>query len=956
MLKWLSFLPRINKEGSSILIKDLAEQCDIEAEVLEIVRLFIIESGGHRVISALSLNASFERDLGLGSLERVELLLRIESAFSVSLPDTALAEACTPFALVNIILNASPLNASPAKKKRVYERISIPKEGGRLIRPPKTLSEALIRHAEADPDRPHIYLTSDENQEETLTYKDLLTGAAAIAKGLSEKKIAPGETVAIMLPTGQDFFYVFLGVLLAGGIPVPVYPPFRPNQIEEYAERQTGILKNAEAVYLITFQRAEHLARLLRPRLPGLRGVLLPEVLTELAQGLPDCIVLAKETDAGLIQYTSGSTGHPKGVYLTHENLLANIRSMEKALQITPRDVGVSWLPLYHDMGLIGSWLFCLTNGIPIAIMPPFTFLSRPEKWLWALHRHSGTLSAAPNFAYEICARKIRDEAIEGLDLSSWRVALNGAEPVNPETIRRFAERFAPYGFHPEAHLPVYGMAEASVGLTFSPLARIPRIDRISRDPFQKKGEALQVGPLESNALEFVSCGFPLPLHDVRIMDEKGTPLGERVEGYIAFRGPSCTSGYYRNIEATASLFQEGWLISGDLGYKADGELFITGREKDLIIKGGRNLHPHEIEAVVGEIQGVRNGCVAVFGIADKTLGTEKLVVVFETRETGEAALSMLNTLINGKIVSAIGIPADLIVPVQSGMVLKTSSGKVARSACREAYLSGKLTRKPRRIQLQLFRLSMIWGLSWVFRGLNRVGRTLYGARFLLTLGILFIPIWLWVRIFPERQTGRILKKSAQLFLKWVGAFPSVQGLENIKKEGPVIWVANHASYLDVCFLMAVLPTGVHFVAKQELLKVPFLKTFLLKGAHITVDRKNVTKGASETEKIITLLKEGASVLIFPEGTFRAASGLRPFKLGAFKAAVETGFPVCPITLKGTRAFLRDGTFLPQRTPVTVIFGASIKPAREEWREVVRLRDLTRKEIAHYSDEVILEA
>lgn len=933
------------------MIKDLAEQSGIEDEVLEIVRLLIIESGGERVISALSLSASFERDLGLGSLERVELLLRIESAFSVSLPDTAIAEAETPSEVVNIVLKASP-----AEKKRVYERISIVKEGGRLIRPPRTLSEALIRHAEADPDRPHIYLTSDENQEETLTYKDLFTGAAEIAKGLSEKKIAPGETVAIMLPTGRDFFYVFLGVLLAGGIPVPVYPPFRPNQIEAYAERQTGILKNAEAVYLITFQRAEHLARLLRPRLPGLRGVLLPEVLTGLAKDLPDSIVLAKETDASLIQYTSGSTGEPKGVYLTHENLLSNIRSMEKALQMTPRDVGVSWLPLYHDMGLIGSWLFCLVNGIPIAIMPPFAFLSRPEKWLWTLHRHSGTLSAAPNFAYEICVTKIRDEAIEGLDLSSWRIALNGAEAVNPETVRRFSKRFAPYGFRPEAHFPVYGMAEASVGLTFSPLGRAPRIDRISRDRFQKAGEAFPAAPLESHPLEFVSCGIPLPGHDVRIVDEKGSPLGERVQGHIEFKGPSCTSGYYRNIEATTSLFHDGWLISGDMGYKVDGELFMTGREKDLIIKGGRNLHPYEIEAIVGKIEGVRKGCVAVFGIADKRLGTEKLVVVFETRETEEAALSILNTLINGKIVSAIGVPADLIIPVLPGMVLKTSSGKIARSACRKAYLSGLLTRKPRRIQLQFFRLSMTWGLSWIFRGLNTVGRTLYGVRLLLTLGVLLIPIWLLVRIFPAKQTGRILKKSARLFLKCVGAFPSVQGLDNVdtlkngtstRKEGPVIWVANHASYLDVCFLIAVLPAGVHFVAKQELLKIPFLKTFLLKGGHVTVDRENVTKGASETEKIITLLKEGASVLVFPEGTFRATSGLLPFKLGAFKAAVETGFPISPITVKGTRAFLRDGSFLPQRTPITVIFCASIKPEREEWREVVRLRDLARKKIAH---------
>ncbi|MFQ5589256.1 MAG: 1-acylglycerol-3-phosphate O-acyltransferase, partial [Nitrospiria bacterium] len=894
----------------------------------------------------------FERDLGLGSLERVELLIRIESHFSVTLPDTAIADAATPAALADIVLNAGP-----SQKRSLGARAKLPKNrAATMTHPVRTLSEALIHHAEADPERPHIYLTTDHGTEETLSYQDLLSGATAIANGLRDKGLSRGETVSIMLPTGRTFFDTFFGVLLAGGVPVPIYPPFKPNQIEAYAARQENILKNAEAAYLITFQRVETVARLLRPRLSGLRAVLTPENLSAGGQGETSPPVLAAETDPALIQYTSGSTGNPKGVYLTHENLLANIRCMKKAMHISSADIGVSWLPLYHDMGLIGSWLFCLTHGIPISIMSPMTFLSRPEKWLWAIHRYGGTLSAAPNFAYEICATKLRDEVLQGLDLSSWRIALNGAEQISPETLKRFSARFAPYGFRPETHLPVYGMAEASVGLAFPPLERAPRIDRVSRTRFQKDGEAFPAKPAEASPLAFVSCGLPLPEHEIRIVNESGAVLGERMEGHIEFRGPSCTSGYYRNLEKTASLFRGDWLVSGDLGYIADGELFITGRKKDVIIKGGRNLHPHEIEGVTAEVPGVRKGCIAAFGIPDKGLGTEKLVVVAETRSKTEAEQTALKADIHQRIFDEIGLPADVVCLVPPGAVLKTSSGKIARSACRAAYLKGELTKRPRRVSMQFTRLFAAWLKSWGTRFFSRLARLCYAAYLIFILSALIMPAWLLVLVSPAKRTGYLLKTGARLFLKLAGASPTVRGEENIKgaEKTPVVWVANHASYLDVVFLISSLPEGVHFVAKRELLKVPFLKTFLRKGGHVTVDRQNIAAGTSVAEEITALLKGGASVLIFPEGTFRPTAGLRPFKLGAFQAAVETGFPVIPIALKGTREFLRDRTWLPKWTPVSLNYCVPTTPKGEGWREIVRLRESARKAIAAHVEEVIL--
>src|SRR5271155_3619654 len=297
-----------------------------------------------------------------------------------------------------------------------------------------------------------------------------------------------------MLPTCAEFFYTFAGILLAGGIPVPIYPPFRADRIAEYATRQAAILRNAETRFLITFRQAEGLARLLQPRVPTLREVLNAERLASAtvqaepasASWRPVEILShqARGDDIAFLQYTSGSTGDPKGVILTHSNLLANIRAIVSGVDVQPTDVAVSWLPLYHDMGLIGAWFVPLFTGIPLVVMSPLTFLSRPERWLRAIHRHRGTISPAPNFAYELCVKKIADENLAGLDLSSWRAATNGAEPVHAGTMDRFAARFAPYGFRREALLPVYGLAEASLGISVQKGGSGYRVDRIEREAF----------------------------------------------------------------------------------------------------------------------------------------------------------------------------------------------------------------------------------------------------------------------------------------------------------------------------------------------------------------------------------------------------------------------------------------------------------------------------------------
>ena len=454
-----------------------------EEQVLEVVRTLAAEVGGGRAARAVAARASLDRDVGLGSLEKVELLVRLEAAFGQPFDDRYLA-LDTPREFARLLVEGGPGPEPPAAcesaPRTVDPATPAPSVG--------TIHGSLWARADENPMRPHVYLREDDGSETVVTYGRLRDEAAAVAGGLRERGIARGDTIALMLPTGLDFLAAFHGILLAGGIPVPIYPPARLDRLEEYAARQSAILADAGVTILLTFARARAVAALLRPRVPTLRDVVTVREIADAAA--PWEGPGGQGSDPAFIQYTSGSTGAPKGVLLTHANLIANVTAVGAALRMTPVDVGAIWIPLYHDMGLIGSWLFCMHAGLPIAIQSPLSFLSKPERWLWTIHDRKATLSPAPNFAYELCVKKISDRAIEGLDLSSWRVALNGAEPVNPETIDRFVKRFEPYGFRREAMLPVYGLAENSVAVCFPPPGRGPVIDSIEREAFERDRRA----------------------------------------------------------------------------------------------------------------------------------------------------------------------------------------------------------------------------------------------------------------------------------------------------------------------------------------------------------------------------------------------------------------------------------------------------------------------------------
>ncbi|HSL40780.1 MAG TPA: AMP-binding protein, partial [Desulforhopalus sp.] len=557
----------------------------------------------------ITLDSSLDRDLGLDSLARMELFSRLEKAFGLRLPEQVLLAAETPRDLLRCLnQEAAPAAPSVAPRDGRVDEIDVRREVG--MAEARTLLDVLELHTRIQPQALHITLLEAE-KETPISYGMLQHEALKVAAQLRRQDLEPGERVALMLPTSADYFSCFFGILYSGCVPVPLYPPARPNQIEEHVRRHRKILANAGARLLITIPEVQPVARLLMSQVPELRKIITTDSLY--GQAAVKVSLQPKESDTAFLQYTSGSTGDPKGVILSHANLLANIRAMGRVCQVTSQDIFVSWLPLYHDMGLIGAWLGSLYHGCRLVVMPPLFFLARPERWLRTIDRFGGTLSAAPNFGYEICASRLGDDLLAGLDLSSWRMAFNGAEPVIPSTLRRFQQRFTPFGFRPEALAPVYGLAESSVGLLFPPPGSGVRVDRVARETFVGSGQAVPAADQDEGALEFVCCGRPLPGHQVRVVDGQSRELPERREGRLQFKGPSSTSGYFHNSEQTGKLFQGDWLESGDLAYTASGEVYITGRVKDIIIRGGRNIYPHELEDIVGNLPGMRKGCTAVF-------------------------------------------------------------------------------------------------------------------------------------------------------------------------------------------------------------------------------------------------------------------------------------------------------------------------------------------------------
>lgn len=936
-----------------------------ESAVLAAVSELIAAVGDGRSLGNVGLDASLERDLGLGSLERVELIGRVEARLAVTLPEEALAVADTPRQLLALARKArgegaENLSHRPGASDPVLGASRLPRDPP----PPppdaaRTLIEALEHHAARAPGRLHVLLLREDGGEEPITYGALRQAAGRVAAALRRRGLRPQGKVAIMLPTSRGYFAAFMGALLAGGVPVPLYPPFRLDRIAEYIQREAKILENAEAEVLVTFARAARVAELVRDRVPAIGQVIdVDEALADASLDTPVAADIRAE-DTALLQYTSGSTGDPKGVELTHANVLANIRAAAAGCGLGPGDVSISWLPLYHDMGLVGGWLMNLVFGTPAVIMSPVTFLSRPERWLQAFSTYRGTIACAPNFAFDLIAKRVPPEQLAGIDLSSARALLNGSEPILPSTLDRFVAHLAPAGLRREALFCAYGLAENMVAVTFPPPGRGPVVDAIDRVAFEQHGEArpAAAGAPAGELLHFVGCGRAVPGHEVRVADERGEPLPDRRQGRILFRGPSAFKGYYRNPDATARVkLAGGWVDSGDLGYLVDGELFISGRVKDLIIKGGRNYYPHELEAAAGAVAGVRQGCVAAFAVRDEAAGTESIVVVAETKEERPEAREALRQRITEAIAATVGIPPDRVVLTGPGAVPKTSSGKIRRGDTRRLLLADELGKGHGSFARQAAGLYLRGLPRRARQAAGRAGELVYGGYALGTFGGMLAAATAAGRLIPSGAPLRRFSHRVSLAaLTAIGLAPRVSGRENMP-EGPCILTPNHCSYLDAFVLLAALPYDLRFVVRGDCRDQRAFGPLMVRADHVLIERVRAERAVAGLDEVAQRLRAGARVVVYPEGTFSREAGLRPFKLGAFRLACEAGVPIVPVAVRGTRDALRDGTWLPHRVPIEVQVLPPLAPGGTSLEDVVRLRDATADAIAAHIDEPRLHA
>ncbi len=556
-----------------------------------------------------------------------------------------------------------------------------------------TLVQAL-RDLSSRTERGFVFVRTD-GTERHVPFAELVTLAEQRAADLHARGLRKGDRVAIAVPDPDEFVLSFLGAVMGGIVPVPISPQLTFKNIEGYHDTVAHIANAAGASLLLTTQSTRQYVDPVVPRAPSLRGVVTVDELGREAH--PRVDVAVTPDDVAFLQFTSGSTSRPKGVMVTHRNLAWNSESfMIHGLQKDSSfDKGVSWLPLYHDMGLIGFVIGPVFTDIPVVFLPTASFVRNPRIWLDKVHQHRGTITYAPNFAYALVSKRVKEKDVADLDLSCLRRTGCGAEPIQARTLREFAEKLRPAKFDPRSFLPSYGMAEATLAVTFVPVDTGVRADSVERAGLEQgKAEAAKPDAPDGAAQELVNCGRSFPEHAIAVVDENDVRLGDRQVGQIITTGPSICAGYYQEPELTAAAFrrraEDGrtWLYTGDLGYTVNGEVFICGRLKDMIIVRGRNFYPSDIEWLVSEMPGVRRGNVVAFGV--DVNGEEHLVIA---AEAFAAEAQGLQASIAQVVLEGFSLAPHEVVIVPQGTLPRTSSGKPQRRKTRDLYLSGTLPR-----------------------------------------------------------------------------------------------------------------------------------------------------------------------------------------------------------------------------------------------------------------------
>jgi acyl-CoA synthetase (AMP-forming)/AMP-acid ligase II len=552
-----------------------------------------------------------------------------------------------------------------------------------------TLTGILREHFEADPERVAVYLQQAGQADLPISYARLLGWASAYADAYARRDIQPAEVVILILEHGESLIDSFYGAILGGQIPAIM--PFLTEKLapERYRADLASLISITRPSAIVTSPEFEPEIRQAVGEGSSVRAILLTSEVG--GPRAPDFDRLpgmaCPPGSITLLQHSSGTTGLQKGVALSHTAILNQIEAYRESIRLSTDDVIVSWLPLYHDMGLIAGFLMPILTGVPLVLMSPFDWVRAPQRLFLAVSQYRGTLSWLPNFAYNFCAQKIRDRQIEGVDLSSWRAIINCSEPVRRESHELFFEKFQAYGLKFSALQTCYAMAENVFGVTQSDLSAGAAVEEVDQPAFYRD-HALRP-PVEGNpSLRIMSSGVPLAKTEIKIIGAKGHDLPERQIGEIALRSNSMLTGYYHRPDITEKAFCEGWYLTGDLGYLSKRELFVTGRKKDMIIVGGKNIYPQDIEILVNQVSGVHGGRAVAFGVFDEAQGTEEVVVVAEVDEESPEGKKTIADEVRQHVAKNSAVILRTVYLVGPKWLLKTSSGKLARSVNREKFLA----------------------------------------------------------------------------------------------------------------------------------------------------------------------------------------------------------------------------------------------------------------------------
>jgi len=555
-------------------------------------------------------------------------------------------------------------------------------------------SQLLQRHYEQTPEKVSVVMQFAGQPDQPVTYRDLIQGSAGYVNTYIRSDVQPGDVVLLILQHDVDLIYAYFGAVLLGAIPSIM--PFLTEKLlpDRYRIDLTELVSHTKPSAIVTYREFEAEVRAaLKPGESSVKAVIISEKIGSSANKPcpPDYDLfkglLSNEEDVALLQHSSGSTGLQKGVALSHRSIFNHLDSYAVSIRLNDKDIIISWLPLYHDMGLIACFLMPILRGIPVVQMSPFDWVRAPHRLLQAISTYHGTLTWLPNFAYNFCAQKIRDRDMEGVDLSSWRASINTAEPVKYKSHQMFYERFKSYGLRFETLQTSYGMAENVFAATQNDLSKLPYVEDVDRESFTTD---LIARPAFDGrpSIQMMSCGKAIPNTVIRVVDKKGRDLPERHIGEIVLKSNCMLTNYYNRPDITKKAFlEDGWYMSGDYGYLYNAEIFIAGRKKDLIIVGGKNIYPQDLELLAYEVPGVHAGRASAFGIYNETTGTEDVVMVAEVDIDDPGERQKIADGIRAVVTRGSAVALRHVHLVSHPWLVKTSSGKTARTANREKFL-----------------------------------------------------------------------------------------------------------------------------------------------------------------------------------------------------------------------------------------------------------------------------